>query len=117
MGTVALSIVEKALEWAFRHFTAINVCWLCVCATLAGGWFFATRYATAGEVNSVRTELLELKADAITKRIFDYRVRQCDTPADLRQEKRWLAEQIRVDAEKYRKLTDVDFAIPACGDL
>jgi hypothetical protein len=117
MSAVVVTIAEKAIEWAIRHFTAINVCWLCLCATLAGGWFFATRYATAGEVGSIRSELVELKSDSIAKRLFDYRVRQCDTPAELRQEKRWLAEQIRVDAEKYRRLTDVAFVIPACGDL
>lgn len=111
------TIVETAVEWGIRHFTANQVCWICVSLTLGGGWFFASRYASAADLVQVRSELVEIKADSIAKRVFDYRVRQCDTPPELRQEKRWLAEQIRADAEKYQKLTGTAFTIPACSDL
>jgi hypothetical protein len=113
----AASIVEKAVEFAYRHFTATQVCWLCLTATTAGGWFFATHYARAGDLLAVRAELVEMKGDTIAKRIFDYRVRQCDTPPEQRQAKQWLAEQIRSDVEKYAGVTGKPFALPACGDL
>lgn len=111
------SIIEKVVELAYKHFTATQVCWLCLVATTSGGWFFATHYARAGDMAEMRSELIEIKGDAIAKRIFDYRVRQCDTPPEQRQEKRWLAEQLRVDAEKYQATTGKQFFLPACSDL
>ena len=116
MGAGA-TIVEKAVEWAYRHFTALQVCWICVAICLGLGWFVTANYATAGEVSELREELREQKADGIAKRIFDYRVRQCDTPQDQRQQKQWLAEQLRKEAEKYQKVTGNRFEMPACGDL
>jgi hypothetical protein len=115
--SVAQTIVEKAVEWAYRHFGALQVCWICVVICLGLGWFVTSRYATASEVADLRTDLREQKGDTIAKRIFDYKVRLCDMPPDQRETKRWLAEQLRGDAEKYEKTTGHMFAMPACGDL
>jgi hypothetical protein len=122
--SVVATIAEKAVEWAYKHFTALNVCWLCVAITLGGGWFITANYATADAVGVVDrridglTEIVtELRADATAKRIFDYQVRKCEAPPEQRQEKRWLSEQIREDAEKYQKITGHQFMLPGCGDL
>lgn len=114
---VAATIAEKAVEWAYKHLGAMQICWICVVATVALGWFVTTRYATAADYTELRAQVTELKGDSIAKRIFDYKVRLCDTPPEQRQEKRWLVEQIRADAEKYQKLTGQAFAVPACTDL
>lgn len=116
MGAVA-TIVEKAVEWAYRHFGALQVCWLCLVATLGVGWFVTSRYATAGEVAELRADLREQKGDTIAKRIFDYKVRLCDMPANQRETKRWLSEQLRRDVEKYQETTGKRFEMPGCGDL
>ena len=117
MGGVVTSVVEKAVEWAYRHLGALQVCWICIAITLALGWFMTSHYAAAGEVASLRGEITELKADSIAKRIFDYRVRQCLVPIEQRADKRYLAEQIRDDAAKYLRLTGIVFVVPACEDL
>jgi hypothetical protein len=115
--SVVETIVETLWGFAVKHFGALQVCWLCLAATLGGGWFFAANYARADAVGQMRAELNELKGDAIAKRIFDYRVRQCDAPASERQQKLWLAEQIRKDMAKYRQTTGEGFGMPACTDL
>ena len=115
--SVSETIIEAVFRFAAKHFGALQVCWLCLVATFGMGWIVSTRYATAAEVAQLADELTELKGDAIAKRIFDYRVRQCDTPAEQRQEKRWLAEQLRIDIDKYTKVTGKAFFLPACSDL
>lgn len=115
--SVTQTIVEKAVEWAYRHFTATQICWLCLAATLGLGWLVTAQYAPANEVRELRDIVTELRADTTAKRIFDYRVRQCDTPPEERQTKRWLADQIREDVNKYRKVTGDIFELPACSDL
>ena len=111
------TITEKAFEWAFKHFTALNVCWLCVAITLGGGWFASSHFATAADHRQLRDIVTEIRADAIAKRIFDYKVQLCDTPPDQRQQKRWLNEQINEDVGKYRKITGEQFNMPDCADL
>jgi hypothetical protein len=111
------TIIDSLWKFAIRHFGALQVCWLCLVAVMGLGWFVTTNFALASEQERQGLELAQLKADSIAKRIFDYRVRQCDTPPEQRKDKRWLAEQIRDDAEKYSKITGRPFAVPACGDL
>jgi hypothetical protein len=110
-------IIERAVEFAYKHFTAAQVCWICLVATMGVAWFVTSRYATAGEVFQLRSDLTEVAGDAIAKRIYDYRIRQCDTPAEQRQDKRWLVEQMRIDVEKYQKVTGRQFLLPQCGEL
>lgn len=114
----------EAVAAAIKEFGPRQVCWLCIALTGAGGWFFSTNYASAADVArseaalaAMRAELAEIKGDAIAKRIYDYRVRHCDTPKELRQEKRWLLDQMRSDSDKYRKVTGDTFALPRCEDL
>lgn len=111
------TILEAVWKFAMKNFGALQVCWLCLASTLGIGWLMSTTYARATDLASLSAELVEIKADTIAKRIFDYRVRQCDTPPEQRQEKRWLAEQIRADVEKYSKVTGKPFAVPGCADL
>lgn len=115
--SIGSTIVEKAVEFAYKHFGATQLCWVCIVLTAAGGTFIATRYATANEVAILRSDVAELKGDNIAKRVFDYKVRLCDTPREQRQEKRWLSEQIRLDIEKYFKATGSPFVPPSCEDL
>jgi hypothetical protein len=114
---VASVVAEKAIEFAAKALSPAQVCWACLIGTIVLGWFFTSHYARAEDVVQLREELAEQKSDAIAKRIFDYRVRQCDTPPEQRQEKRWLAEQLRNEAVKFEKVTGRRFDVPACGDL
>lgn len=115
--SVVATIVEKAVEFAYKHFGALQICWLCLLATCGAGWFFASHYATAGEVEKLGADVVEIRAFMLGKNIYDYRVRQCDMTPVQRQEKRWLSEQIRADIEKYERVTGHAFQLPACGDL
>ena len=107
----------EAFATAIKEFGPRQVCWLCVLLTCGGGWFFTTTFASAADVNKMRAELAELKGDAIAKRIYDYRVRHCDTPKEMRKEKQWLIDQMRIDMGKYYRATGDQFALPRCEDL
>lgn len=108
------TILDAALRWAAKHFGALQVCWLCLAATFAGGWLVTARYAPASELREVRAQVIDLRASSYQAQLIDLRVRQCAAAAGAKQ---WFAARIAELDKRYTELTGKTFPMPQCVDL
>lgn len=99
------AIWQKLLD----SLSPLQVCWLCLFATAAGGMYAVNVFAKNDEVTSIRVELLQ-------QRLLDLRIRQCQAIKDGQPAAFW-AGQIQEQATKYYELTNRSPQLPGCGEL
>jgi hypothetical protein len=110
-----LTILQKVMLFAMRHFSAGQLCWMCIVITLALALFFATNYATGSELTAVRKELEGVRVGQLQQDMIDTRQMQCDVPQNKRS---WYTKRIEDLKRQYRALNDqMPFPLPECTQL
>lgn len=71
-------------------------------------------FAYAGDVDKLRGEVMSIKVELVEQRIFESRVRQCESDSGA---SRFYRGQLQELMRKYRELTGSDYELPACDEL
>lgn len=112
---VGLTILQRVLVFAAKHFSAFQLCWLCIAVTLSLALFFAMNYATAAEVATVRSDLSSVRVAQLEQDMIDTRKNQCEQEAGRRS---WYGRRIEELQRQYRVLNQgKDYPVPECGEL
>lgn len=78
-------------------------------------WAGMPGFAYASDVTSVRNDVSSIKVELLEQRIFDTRLRQCEsTSAEPRT---FYREKLQELMRKYRELTAADYRLPGCEEL
>lgn len=78
-------------------------------------WAGLPGFAYAGDVTSVRNDVSSIKVELLEQRIFDTRVRQCESASA--EPRTFYREKLQELLRKYRDLTAADYRLPSCGEL
>lgn len=102
---------KGAVVVGWRMLLVVHI--LFACGWLA--WAGLPGFAYAADVTSVRNDVSSIKVELLESRIFDTRVRQCEsTTAEPRT---FYREKLQELLRKYRELTAADYRLPSCGEL
>jgi hypothetical protein len=104
----------KAGQWMSTVLNPAQICISCLIVTLGGGYFAATNFVQADELQSVRQEIRDLAIGSLEEKIIDTRIRECQAQNGQRVFYRQrLTELLR----RYQDRTSQAFPLPQCGEL